>query len=485
MAALTPPGSGGPLRPVEPAPDTFLSVRGGVGGIAFQLEELAAGTIELDGLSRDLASVELDAHRVWTELGTYQNDPPSSGTEAVTAVWEGRRAVAAVREELQEMARQVQACQRDYEVAEQRSRAGLRSGTDALRLLPAQLTDLHLGGLGEPFRADLSRLLNRDSMEGLTGNYPFIMALLGVNSQAVLGAVTMAAATGMKGSGVPDVIRMLAGGVMPQLRPRPVTATATSTAAITLDASPAGLLARAKGVNEDGRGRIEVIRTEHGGQEAFVVIVPGTQPGDAGGPNPFDEHGIAEGLGYGSAHTSAAIRESLRQAGAEAGAQVVAVGYSQGGIHAMNMAADPRFLHEYDLQYVLTAGSPVAGIVPAAGVQSLHLEHRADWVPGGDGAPNPDTKERVTVGLTQTPRALEGEGGLGPGHTLTTYQDGARLVSVSNDPSLIASTAALGAALGAGGTATATRFSLSRAKPPASDLHAADNRRQGRGYGGR
>ncbi|WP_181038540.1 hypothetical protein [Arthrobacter sp. ZGTC131] len=467
MAALIPPGSGGPPRPVEPAPDTALSVRGGVGGIAFQLEELAAGAVELDGLARDLASVELDAHRVWTELGSYQNDPPSSGTEAVTAVWEGRRAVAAVREELQDMATRVQACQRDYEVAEQRSRGNLRSGTDALRLLPAQLTDLHLGGLGEPFRADFSRLLNRDSMEGLTGNYLVIMALLGVNSQAVLGAVTMAAATGMKGSGVPDVVRMLAGGVMPHLRPRPVSATATSTMEITLDASPAGLLARAKGVDEDGRGRIEVIRTEHGGQEAFVVIVPGTQPGDAGGPNPFDEHGIAEGLGYGSAHTSAAIRDSLRQAGAEAGAQVVAVGYSQGGIHAMNLSQDKAFLAEFDLKYVLTAGSPIGGINPEPGISSLHLEHRQDWVPGADGAPSPDTRDRVTVTLQNrvlTPVGVDP--GLGPGHRLTNYEAGARAVAASNDPSLVASTAALAGVVGAGGAATATRFQLVRAPKP-------------------
>ncbi|KRE68449.1 hypothetical protein ASG92_00805 [Arthrobacter sp. Soil736] len=468
MAESTPSGSGGPLRPVEPAPGPFLSVRGGVGGIAFQLQELAAGAIELDGLARDLASVELDAHRVWTELGPYQNDPPSSGTEAVTAVWEARRAVAAVREELQDIVSQVQACQRDYEAAEQRSLAGLRSGADALRLLPAQLMDLHLGGLGEPLRADFSRLLNRDTMEEVTGNYPVILGLLALNSRTAAGAATVAAATGMKGAGVPDVIRMLAGGVMPQLRPRPVTATATSTAEITLDASPAGLLARAEAVDEDGRGKIEVIRTEHGGRAAFVVIVPGTQPGDAGGSNPFDEHGIAEGLGYGSEHTSAAIREALRQAGAEAGAQVVAVGYSQGGIHAMNLSRDKAFLAEYDLKYVLTAGSPVGGINPEPGISSLHLEHRQDWVPGADGVPSPDTRDRVTVTLHNRVLTPMGEGaGLGPGHRLANYEAGARAVSASGDPSLVASTAALAGVVGAGGAATATRFQLVRTpKPP-------------------
>lgn len=467
MAELTPSGRGGPLRPVEPASDGFLAVRGGVGGIAFQLEELAAGAFELDGLARDLASVELDAYKVWAELGPYQNDPPSSGMETVTAVWEGQRAVAAVREELQEIAGQVQACQWDYDVAEQRSVAGLRSGIDALRLLPAQLADLHLGGLGDPFRADFSRLLNRDGMEELTGNYPVILGLLGVNSHAILGVVTMAAATGMKGSGVPDVIRMLAGGVMPQLRPRPVTATATSVSEITLDASPAGLLARARAVDEDGPGKIEVIRTEHGGQEAFVVIIPGTQPGDAGGPNPLDEHGIAEGLGYGSAHTSAAIREALRQAGAEAGAQVVAVGYSQGGIHAMNLSQDKAFLADYDLKYVLTAGSPVGGINPEPGISSLHLEHRQDWVPGADGAPGPDTRDRVTVTFQNRVLTPMGEDpGLGPGHRLTNYEAGARAVSASGDPSLVASTAVLAGVVGSGGAATATRFQLVRTPKP-------------------
>ena len=79
MAAQIPPGSGGQPRPVEQAPDAFLLVRGGVGGIAFQLEELAAGAIGLDGLARELASVELEAYKVWAELGPYQNAPPSSG----------------------------------------------------------------------------------------------------------------------------------------------------------------------------------------------------------------------------------------------------------------------------------------------------------------------------------------------------------------------------------------------------------------------
>jgi hypothetical protein len=260
--------------------------------------------------------------------------------------------------------------------------------------------------------------------------------------------------------------------VLPELRPRPVRALRQGSTDIALDASPAGLLARAGKVEDAGPGQIEIIQTPSGGQDAFIVIIPGTQPGNTGGPNPFDEAGIGESLGYGSEYTTAAIRTALRQAGAEAGDQVVAVGYSQGGIHAMNLSQDKAFLAEYNLKYVLTAGSPVGAITAEPGVSSLHLEHRQDWVPGSEGLPNPDTRDRVTVTLNGVVRTPAGEdAGLGPGHRLSNYEAGARAISASPDPSLVASSAALAGVVGAGGTARATRFQLVRApKPPAPAL---------------
>ena len=217
-------------------------------------------------------------------------------------------------------------------------------------------------------------------------------------------------------------------------------------------------------LEEQGEGQIEVVQVDNGGRRAFMVIIPGTQKGHPpGGNNPLDEAGIAEGLGYGSEYMSAAIRSALRQAGAEAHDQVVAVGYSQGGIHAMNLSRDQAFLAEYDLKYVLTAGSPVGGITAEPGISTLHLEHRQDWVPGSDGVPSPDTKDRVTVSLTNRVLTEPGEeAGLGPGHNLGNYEDGARAVSASADPSLVASTAVLAGVVGAGGAGTATRFSLNR-----------------------
>ncbi|MFC9354184.1 hypothetical protein [Arthrobacter sp. NPDC057013] len=465
MAEAPPGGNGGQLRPVEPASNGVLSVRGGVGGISFQLEELDAGARELDTLARDLAAVELGVYRVWESLGSYQRDDPASGAEALAAVWEGRRAVAVVREELERLAAGVHACRLEYSAAETANKLIAYLHWDASWLWGRQLLDFGLAG-------DLR--LNTASTEAITSSDPVVAgtilaALLGVRLSAMDAAVKTALASGMTGSSVPTLARMLLDRVLPELRPRPVTALKQGSTDIDLEASPAGLLARAGTVDDAGPGQIEVIQTTSGGRDAFIVIIPGTQPGNMGGPNPFDEAGVGEAFGYGSEYTAAAVRAALQQAGAEAGDQVVAVGYSQGGIHAMNLSQDKAFLAEYNLKYVLTAGSPVGAINPAPGVSSLHLEHRQDWVPGSEGLPNPDTRDRVTVTLNGLVRTPPGEdAGLGPGHRLTNYEAGARAVSASSDPSLVASTGALAAVVGAGGTARATRFQLVRApKAPA------------------
>jgi hypothetical protein len=242
-----------------------------------------------------------------------------------------------------------------------------------------------------------------------------------------------------------------------------------------VDLSPAGLLRRAGAVGQQA-GRIEVIEVDGTGRPAWVVIIPGTQLGGTPeGANPFDPAGIAEALGYDSASTAAAIRRALEQAGASPGDRLVAVGYSQGGIHAMNLSKDRAFLAEYDLKFVLTAGSPVGAITPAPGIRSMHLEHEQDWVPGADGEANPDTRDRVTVTLTN-PLEIPPlkDFGLGPGHRLENYADGATLISTSRDSTLRDSTAALAAVVGTGGTATVSRFTLRRdARPAVREVPAA------------
>lgn len=457
MAEVTPSGSGGPIHLTGPAVDGPLEIRGGLGGISVQLEELLGGAEKLDAAAEELAAVEVEVRRSWEDLCQYQNEPRHTGTAALMDVGEAQWSVQAVRTELQDISQQVRDCKTDYEVSEavmafRREHALTGAGTWTEQLRDAGVTGS----------------LNREAAELALGNIP---ATLGVmfGSQAYLaGRMASEASAASHMDAATPLIRSLAGLHPRVLEPRPVAVRAEESFPVELDASPAGLLERARLIDERGAGYIEVLEVDNGGEKAYVVVIPGTQPeSEPGGDNPFDVAGIAEGLGYGSAEVNAAVLKALRAAGAEQGASVVTVGYSQGGIHAMNMAADEQFRAEHNVKYVLTAGSPVGNIEPEPDTSTLHLEHRQDWVPGSDGAVSPDARNRVTVTLTNDVRTPEGEdAGLGPGHRLTNYQDAARLVAASDDPSLVASTAVLGSVLGAGGTATATRFALSRSKAP-------------------
>jgi hypothetical protein len=445
MSEATPSGSGS-INVFGPPQDGPLTIRGGVGGITFQLEELAAGAKRLDDLAAALSDLEVEVRRIWEELVPFQDLPRWSGTMALTAVGESGRSVQTVRAELQRISSQVRACQQEYETAEAVAATARAVGGPNLAAEWEMQSDFWRTGF-----------LSRGALENLTARADTAAPLL----------------------------MELIGSALPGMKPRPLEVQQEESIPIGLDPSPAGLLERIRSIDARGAGFIEVIQVQNGGQQAYVVVIPGTQL-NTPAENPFGLNGIVEGVGNSSDNVSAAVKEALKAAGAERGAAVVGVGYSQGGIHAMNLAANEDFLADYNLTCVLTAGSPVAGIKPNPEVNTLHLEHRTDWVPGTDGGPNPDARNQVTATMTNDLYVQTGEKvGIGPGHQLSSYQDGARLVSASNDPSLVESTAALGAVLGAGGAATATRFSLSRTKAPAANLHAADTRRQERGYGGR
>ncbi|BCW73323.1 hypothetical protein [Arthrobacter sp. NicSoilB8] len=460
MTEATPAGSGGPPLVSAPPPDGSLRIRGGIGGLSFQFEELLAGAAALDGLVRQLQTVETEADAVRRALFPYQSDSYTSGSNAIIAVGEASREIGVVRSQLQRIGQDVSASRREYEYAEARNALLLRMG----------LHGSEYGAAPEPPALPGAR----DAVEDWIAMVPRNLAvLLGLPAPlaAVLGAL----------GGPADVRRLVrdaaeAPGLV-FLKPRPVSIVGRETFSADVDLSPAGLLRRAGAVGQRS-GQIEVIEVDGAERPAWVVIIPGTQLGGTPeGANPFDPAGVAEALGYDSASTAVAIRQALQQAGAAAGDQLVAVGYSQGGIHAMNLGRDRAVLAEYDLKFVLTAGSPVGGISPEPGIRSLHLEHEQDWVPGADGVANPDTRDRVTVTLTN-PLDLPPlkDFGLGPGHRLENYADGAALITASRDNSLRDSTAALAAVVGTGGAATVNRFSLRREARPG---HARDEGRPG------
>ncbi|WP_285245651.1 hypothetical protein [Pseudarthrobacter sp. fls2-241-R2A-127] len=457
MTADFPPGSES-IRLTHSSRDGDLTVRGGVGGISVQLEELGTGARRIDDLAGDLLKAETEIGRVLDDLCLLDHQPPWSNAQHVVAVRESHTQLRAVRTGMQEIAASVRACIRDYSEAEHWAAEGRRVGINWSRDAVPSLEVMTKAGA-----------VDRWTMESIIVG----LGLRAPEMQEVIDKAPYARDLGMK---------LFAGNAVP----RPISVRQEESLQVDLDTSPAGLLEQVRLIDARGPGCVEVIEVDNGGQKTFVVVLPGTQAAgkNAGRSNPFDEAGIAEGMLYDSEQINAAVLQALAAAGAEKGAPVVAVGYSQGGIHAMNFASDPRVGQEYDVKYVLTAGSPVAGISVDAQISTLHLEHQADWVPGADGAANPETRNRVTVSINTPLREVEGEGALGLGHGLTGYQESARLVTASSDPSLVQSTAALGGVLGAGGVATATRYSLTRAKAPTA-LVPRDARTQELHRGGR
>jgi pimeloyl-ACP methyl ester carboxylesterase len=114
-----------------------------------------------------------------------------------------------------------------------------------------------------------------------------------------------------------------------------------------------------------------------------VVSLPGIHRFDDG-PDPMDLYGAVRGLVGGTSAYAPAVAKALDLACVPRGAEVMLVGHSQGGITALDLAADPRFNGQrVRVTHVITAGSPVSGLHPAPGTGSrvLELDNDADLVP--------------------------------------------------------------------------------------------------------
>ncbi|WP_167510512.1 hypothetical protein [Paenarthrobacter nitroguajacolicus] len=427
MADSAPVGAGAAPLPSPPAPDGTLLIRGGVGGMSFQLEELLRGASQLDELVQQLLGLEEEALRIQDALEPFLYDSYDSGCRAVDAVAESRKEVGRVRQELAGVGASVRASHRDY------------VETEAYNARPHALRLDQIRSSGIPGFLALGRDLTEEGYNRLIPD-------------------------GYKAA---DFIRLLLDSpLLTQHQPRPVSIEKMEEATEDVQPTMAESLRRLERLHALNDGAIEVIQFDNNGSPSWMVLIPGTQP-QSPSTNPFDIQGIGEALGYDSEEVVPAVGQALREAGAAAGDPVVAVGHSQGGVHAMNLSQNKAFLNEFDLKYVLTAGAPVGDITPEPGIASLHLEHVQDWVPGTDGRMNADTKERVTVTLTDELQAPDGEDpGLGPGHDQENYAAGAELVAASHDESLLASSAAFAGVVGAGGTAKVTRFKLQRAPMP-------------------
>lgn len=437
-------------------------VAGGIGGIAFEWQELTGAAGQLESAASTIGEL-------WQQVLAVQlllTDPRwitlPERLPAQEAVHTAAQSLVSLADGCGALAARVRAAHAAYTAAEQ-AVSGWIAGVDAATWWASVPLGV-AGNEGRPTLAGAERLLNQ---------FPAALAeALGGPAAGIL--LRDSRHSGLWEDPVTGHFAPLLAAVARQagLLHGTYIETERRTAEVKViepaPASLAGLLQRTDVAADAGDGTIEVLEVvPPDGQKRWVVALPGTQSAGTAEPtsNPFDESGIAEAFANGSPYVSDAVSRALEEAGAGAEDLVVLVGYSQGGIHAMNLAADPAFLADHNVGFVLTAGSPVAGIEAGPGVRSIHLEHVQDWVPGADASPNPDRREQVTVTLTDPVSTPAGEGiGLGPGHDLGNYVQRAKDLDVSTDPSVREAAAYVGSAL-AGGSARQHLFTLRRSHP--------------------
>lgn len=434
------------------------TVSGGLDGAAFQWEELQDAAARLEAVAVRADQVRAEAADVERQLldGTLAAVPGwFAARMAVLGAWS---AVAEAGRRIRELSDSVRRAHTIYRVAEEAVRAGMGAVDSSTWWITAPLGAL--GNEGRPTRDGTERLLN---------NWPAALAiLLGLPPTFAAQAtrdVRHATAGGTPAAGQLGTALVAAANSAGLLRSAPIAVSRAGPAGtVALPPTPAGLLARAAAAEQAGPGYIEVVEVRRDGRSSWVVALPGTQAsgGARATANPFDETGVAEALAQDSRFVAEAVSQALDEAGVRAGEPVLLAGYSQGGIHAMNLARNHQFLARHPVRYVLTAGSPVGDRPAAPGVQSLHLEHRQDWVPGADAVPNPDSRDQVTVVLTGKVETPDGaDAGLGPGHSFANYLAAAGTLERSPDASVADSRAVVAAAL-AGGTARRHLFQLTR-----------------------
>ena len=133
------------------------------------------------------------------------------------------------------------------------------------------------------------------------------------------------------------------------------------------------------------------------GTNSWLVTIPGT---DGKHDYPFGWPQNVELMSSDSkqrmeADSARMVQEAMKQAGIKSNEPVALIGHSQGGIVAATIASDLK--DDYDIEHVVTAGSPVANhpIPEKTWVTSVEMDD--ELVAALDGAANPSSDHWLTV----------------------------------------------------------------------------------------
>lgn len=205
-------------------------------------------------------------------------------------------------------------------------------------------------------------------------------------------------------------------------------------------------------------GRVRLDRVEGSDGTRWVLYVPPTQTwSDTGGPLPADGTANVRLVGGLDADALEAARRVLDAAGVGPDEPLLAVGYSQGGIAAASLAADPR----YAVEGVVTFGSPVSALPVPDDVPVLAVESSSDLIPHADGRLDPDRPNWTSV----TGEVPVDPADPGAGHRLDAYRRHAAQVDASTHPSVQAWREAVSPFLDPSARVTSQEFSTVRTLP--------------------
>lgn len=214
-------------------------------------------------------------------------------------------------------------------------------------------------------------------------------------------------------------------------------------------------------------GTLEVRRTDHpDGTRSWTVLLPSTQAMAPGGRNPVDNLTNVEAYGELVNDVEIGAARAMELAGVRPGEPVALVGFSQGGLIATRMAADPLLRSRFTITTVVTAGSPVGHLRTPADTELLHLEHVEDPIVGLDGTSNPAEPARTTVSRSlATGTTGEQRFAVPPAesHSVAEYARTAALAVTAGEASVVHVAERLAAISGGpGARVTATAFTLER-----------------------
>jgi hypothetical protein len=183
----------------------------------------------------------------------------------------------------------------------------------------------------------------------------------------------------------------------------------------------------------DMHGAIQIQQVGEEPHERYIVYIPGTDdmgPIPATGDLARDMETNYQLIGGMDSAYGRGIQQAMLDAGLD-GKDVMLVGHSQGGMVSTSLAADPDFTRHFNVQHVVTAGSPTAQVPDLpSGTHAIHFENRGDAVPLLDGEDNPDQPNRTTVKFD------EGSSDIADNHSIDHYANGAAAADASTNGSI-------------------------------------------------